>query len=193
MRHHTRYNILYFVGVIAIFGASLIYAVSTNRAVPVIIGLVILFLLPSVIQGFFWHDFFLGRRSLRKGQWIEAVHSYEKFLLRLKTHPFIRHLILLRWTSYTGSVEALTHSDIALARLNRGELEQAEKSCHSALTCDPLYPVPWFHLALVELMKGREAKAEELWQKSRNLGYAKTDFNQLKQFASSLKKQVNLE
>jgi tetratricopeptide (TPR) repeat protein len=180
---------MYLVWILVLFGASLLYGVSSGRVEMAIIGLAIVILFPAMIQGFFWHDFFLGRNLVRKGQWNEAIGHFNNFQLRLKKHPWLKHLILLRWSSYTNNVEAITHNNIALAHINRGELDMAEKSCQEALESDPLYPVPYFHLALIEKIKGNDSKARDLWRKSRELGYDKVDFDDLKILADSLKRQ----
>jgi len=190
MKHITKYNILYLVWILVIFGASLIYGVSSGHAGAAIIGLVIIILFPTMIQGFFWHDFFLGRRYNRKGDWDQAIRCFHNFLLRLKKHPWLKHLIFLRWSRYTNNIEAMTHNNIALALINRGEVEMAEKSCQAALESDPLYPVPFFHLALIEKIKDNESRARELWQKSASLGYDNVGFENLKLLADSLKKQM---
>ena len=189
MKHTTKYNLVYLILIMVVFGGALGYGVYYRRPFIPIFAIVVIFLFPNVIQGFFWHEFFLGRHLIRQGRWDEAILHLEKFLGQLEKSPWLKFLILLRWASYTNQVEAMAQSNLGVARVNTGELDRAEQSFNRALELDSGYAIPYFNLALIELLRSNESKAEELWETSQALGYRKAPFDKVKALSQRLKKQ----
>lgn len=189
MKHTTKYNLVYLVLIMGVFGGALGYGVYFRRPFIPIFAIVVIFLFPNVIQGFFWHEFFLGRHLIRQGKWEGAISHLEKFLDQLQKSPWLKFLILLRWASYTNQVEAMALSNLGVAQVNTAQLEKAEQSFKKARELDPGYAIPYFNLALIELLRSHESRARELWQSSQSLGYRKVPFERVKALSETLKKQ----
>jgi len=186
VKHITKYNLCYLFLILVFFGSSLAYGVYYGNATVPIIGLLAVFLLPGIIQGFFWHDFFLGSRFVRRAKWDEAVIHFEKFLEHLKNHHWLKKMIFLRWSSYTSNVEAMAWSNIGVVQINRNQKDKAEQSFLNASKADPLYPVPYFNLAVIAQLKDDETAARTLWEKSQELGYNKGEFSQIVKLAAMI-------
>lgn len=191
MKHITKYNLLYLVFILVVFGLSLLIGIYFGRPAIGIIGLFVVIIFPGAIQGFLWHDFFLGRRLFSMGQLQEAKGHFEKFLDKIRIHPWMKKLIHLRWAAYTGDIEAMTWSNLGVIHINRGEVDHAESAFQKASEIDPSYPVPHFNLSLIALINGRDNDARNLWQKAQDLGYRKGDFEQMMELAKSVKSNIS--
>jgi tetratricopeptide (TPR) repeat protein len=190
MKHITKYNLLYLVFILVVFGLSLLIGIYFGKPAIGIMGLFVVILFPGAIQGLLWHEFYLGRRLVSMGQLQEARVHFEKFLDKIRIHRWMKKLIHLRWAAYTGDIEAMTWSNLGLIHINRGEVDQAESAFEKASEIDPSYPVPCFNLSLIALIKGRDADARDLWQRAGDLGYRKVDFNQMVNLAKNVKNIV---
>lgn len=191
MKHITKYNLAYLVSVLVLFGLSLVAGSYYKKPAIPVLGLVVIFLIPGAIQGFFWHEFFLGRRLVRLGQLKEAKEHFEKFLEQTGTHHWMKKLIHLRWAAYTGDIEAMAWSNLGVIHINRGEVDQAQTAFEKATMLDPSYPIPYFNLSLIALINDRETEARDLWQKAWDLGYRKGDFDQMIKLARDVKNKIS--
>jgi tetratricopeptide (TPR) repeat protein len=190
MKHITKYNLSYLVVVLVLFGLSLLTGSYYKTTAIPILGLVAIFLVPGAIQGFFWHEFFLGRRLIRRGQLQEAMEHFQKFLNQVKTHPWLKKMIHLRWAAYTGDVEAMAWSNLGVIHINLGNVDAAESAFQMASETDPSYPIPYFNLSLIALIKDRDSEARQLWQKAYDFGYRKGDFEQMIKLAYNVKNNL---
>jgi tetratricopeptide (TPR) repeat protein len=129
-------------------------------------------LVPGRIQGVYYRDLFNGRRLFDRGNVAGARACFGRFLAQLRRRPWIRRLLWLSWSLYTPSVEAMTWNNIACCELQQGRLSEARKSLETALTLDPLYPLPHFNLAVVYELEADRAAAERELEKANELGYA---------------------
>jgi tetratricopeptide (TPR) repeat protein len=187
LKHSTKYKIMYFFSVIFFFGISLLYGVYKNSPVIPVITLIMIFFVPSMIQGFFWNNFFLGRRYLKNGLWKKSIDQFLLFIKELNDKPMLKYFNAIRWPIYTASVEAMAWSNIGLAYINIFDFDEAARCFNKALSLDSDYPVPYFNLAIIALINKKESEAEKLWKKSQELGYSKEKFSNLKEFAKVIK------
>ena len=193
MKHKTKYLIYYAVFMSVVLGGSIALAYRLDTIVyslAIIIGAI---LVPSALQGVFWHELFLGRRYLEKGQWVKAAESFRVFLDKLEKKPWLKHLVWLRWARFTGNVKAMALSNLGVAELNRGNVKEADQHFRKASELDSNYPVAYFNLAVISMLRDNKTEAKSFLQKARNLGYGRTDYTQLQVIASSLQKKMSRE
>ncbi|MBN1900129.1 hypothetical protein JW926_02235 [Candidatus Sumerlaeota bacterium] len=191
MKHITKYNLAYLVSILVLFGLSVVTGAYFKKPAIPVLGLSVLLLFPGAIQRFYWHEFFLGRRLILLGKLHEAKEHFDKFLDQLQTYPWLKKLIHLRWTAYTGSIEAMAWSNLGMIHINRGEIDSAETAFLKASGVDPDYPVPFFNLSLIALLKDNQDDARRLWQKARDLGYRKGNFEQMLELAKNVKRTIS--
>ena len=190
MKHNTKYLIYYSVLLAIVLGGSIALAYKLNSVIPSVALILIVLFIPSVIQGFFWHELFLGRRYLEKGQWKEAAQSFQSFMSKLEKNPLLKKLVWLRWARFTGDVKSMTLSNLGVAELNMGEVESARERFHEASENDPEYPVAYFNLAVCAMLQNRNTEAKTYLQKAQNLGYRKSDYSQLQHIADTLSERL---
>ena len=190
MTRASAYKTAYILFMIMIFGAALIVGMSTRQLVIPVLILIVVTVFPGMIQGFFWHEFFLGRRLLKKGQWKDALEQFDKFIARIKEKPSLKRMMWLRWSSFTHDVEAMALSNKGVAFVNMGEIDRAEECFELALEKDHTYPTPHFNLSLLEMVKDNEESARKRFQKARELGYAKVEFTQVRNLAKRIKSEL---
>lgn len=190
MKHSSRYLIYYALLLGLVLSGSIALAYMLNTLFYSVGIILFVLFIPSVIQGFFWHDLFLGRRYLEKGQWKEAAQSFEDFLKKIQKSPWMKHLVWLRWARFTSNVEAMALSNLGVAELNMGNVESADQHFQKASELDPHYPVPYFNLAVISMFQDRKAEAKTFLKKSRELGYSRTDYTQLQHISEALKEKI---
>jgi tetratricopeptide (TPR) repeat protein len=130
-----------------------------------------LVLVSGRIQGFYYRDFFTGRRLLDAGKFAEAIPYIERFLESIRQHPKRELLLWLSWSIYTPSVVAMAINNIGVAQLNLGDVDTAESNFLRALARDPLYPLPHFNMAIVQELRGNRNGALAAIATARQLGY----------------------
>ncbi len=171
MSRTARYKLAY-VAVLAILALAAGAAImALGGGVVTIIAVALLLLVPGRIQGFYYRDFFTGRRLLDRGEPEKAIPFIERFLESIKRHPQRGKLLWLSWSIYTPSVVALAINNLGVARLGLGQVNEAEQAFTHALAQDPLYPLPHFNLAIVHELRGNRAGAAEAVGRARQLGY----------------------
>jgi tetratricopeptide (TPR) repeat protein len=146
----------------------------------------IVFLIPGRLQGFFYREFFRGRRLMDGNQSSEAIVHLESFLAKLRNAPWQRHLLWLQFSVYTPSVEAMTLNNIGAAQLNLGQLDEAEDTLQRALVIDPLYSLPHYNLAVMHSVRGHQDQAEHSVKEAARLGYVESKLDKVLTHAQSL-------
>jgi tetratricopeptide (TPR) repeat protein len=168
------------IGLIAISAIALVAAYRHwQPPAVVVLMLAAALLVPSRVQGWYWRDFFRGRRLLAAGRAQEAALHFERFLAQIRAQPSLRRLIWLNGAMYTRDVEAMTQNNLGAALLQVGDLKAARSALDTAVRLDPLYPMPYFNLALLAQAEGAPAAAAGLLERSRALGFDRATCDQL--------------
>lgn len=67
----------------------------------------IVFLIPGRIQGYYYKDFFKGRRLLVAKDFKASIEYNNKFLSDIRLHTWRKKLIWLSWGMYSKDIEAM--------------------------------------------------------------------------------------
>jgi tetratricopeptide (TPR) repeat protein len=186
MTRPTRLKILYGVAVAVLIAVALAILKTSNFSPTAVVLLALLFLIPGRINGYFWRDFYTGRRMMDSGWNADAIKEFEKFLTSLRENPALKHLIWFVWGFYTRDVEAMTQNNIGAVLIREGNLDQAEERLAQALRLDNQYPIPYYNLALIGELRGdREAAAASL-STAQSLGYEQTNIDEIANKAASI-------
>lgn len=172
MSRTTKYKLTHLLligGGVGTFAATYVHF---RPPVPIVILVVVLFLLPSRIQGLFWRDFFRGRRLLDMGDTQSATVHLLRFLEQLRERPGLRHLIWLSGSAYTRDVEAMALNNLGAARMQQGDFAAARTAFEHAIRRDSEYPLPFFNLAQLARATGQKEDAEKYLLRARALGYS---------------------
>lgn len=191
MKQINKRKILYIpiVATAVFFGVWL--ALETPKGAILIPVIVILFLLiPGRINGYYWREFYRGRRFLEQKQYEKSLFHFNRFLWALQQRTYIKHLIWLVYSVYTRNVEAMTLNNIGAAKLEQGELREAETVLQQALDLDANYPKPYYNLAVCAAIRGEMVNAERLFSESVRLGFNGGKLDQMHTKASYILAQI---
>jgi tetratricopeptide (TPR) repeat protein len=136
-------------------------------------------ILAAVALAILGRDFLIGRYCMRRRQWQKALtrlQGFEKLLLR---HPWSRFLTPLYASMYSFDGVAVARNNIAVAHMNLGELDEAERILRLALQRDPLYALPYLNLGMIAAMRKQEDVAEGEIRKAVRLGYSPSGAQQI--------------
>lgn len=157
--------------VLAAIGAGVLLAVAVGGWAG-LLAAALLMLLPGRIQGFFYRDFFRGRRLFSQGRYADAVPHFERFLAAVRARPWIKRLLWLQFAAYTTDIEAMTLNNLGGAHIQLGNLDAGERYLREALAIDARYPVALYNLSRVAAVRGDEADAERLLAEAARLGFS---------------------
>jgi tetratricopeptide (TPR) repeat protein len=190
MSRAAKYKVVHVLfGAVLCLGLAGAYALWKPSA-PVVLVAVLVLLTLSRVQGWFWRDFFRGRRLLVAGRARDACIHFERWLAELHRRPALRRLIWLNGAIYTRDAEAMTLNNLGVARLHLGDLRGAQQALEGAVSRDPQYPLPRFNLAFLAKLEGREHECAELLTEARRLGYRGATFDRLCAAAGTYLAQV---
>lgn len=156
----------------------------------VLIIIVLILLLPGRVQGIYFRDFFTGRRLMNLGRAEESIPEFERFLATLDEHPRRGWALWLSWSMYTVSAKAMTLNNLAASYLELGDQVNARRYIEQSLAIDPLYPIPYINLAVLEELKGNHELVGQAIEKSEALGYRGGSVDQVIYKAQSLLARV---
>ncbi len=179
MSRTSRLKFAYVLAVVCLGGVAawLLYSL---RFRPWAVALVALLLLvPGRVQGVLWREFFRGRRLLADNDPQGAIGHFERFLSQLRDRPWLKHLIWLSWGTYTRDIEVMTLNNLGAAHLSLGDFEAARRSLDHGRELDPLSPLPYFNLALLEQVQGNPEQSTRLFERARDLGFTGATSDQL--------------
>jgi len=172
MNRTTRYKVAYVVA-LAFVGALAYVAIErSGNGIGSVVLVVAALLVPGRIQGAYYREMFNGRRLLDLGNASAAQERFKLFLGQLARRPWIKRLLWLSWSFYTPSVEAMTWNNIACCELEQGRMTEAKEAIDTALALDPLYPLPYFNLAVLYELGANRSDAERALEKANALGYS---------------------
>ena len=97
----------------------------------------------------------------------------ERFLERIRNNPWIKHLIWLGTSSYSRDPEVLALNNLGAAELMLGEVDAARRHLMRASALDPLCPLPYFNLGVLEKAEGHLDEAQRLLAQAVKLGYTR--------------------
>jgi tetratricopeptide (TPR) repeat protein len=136
------------------------------------IAIVLILLIPGRVQGFLYREFFQGRKLLDQRRAVEAIGFFQRFLLVVRSRPWIKRAMWLSWAIYTPDIEAMTLNNIGAANLELGRLDESERALKEALIVDKKYAIPHFNMAVVHEMRGNRMLAENALAEAKRLGYS---------------------
>ena len=164
----TYFAVLFLVGLIG-------YWILTRIQNPsLIILLVFVLLIPGRIQGYFWRNFYQGKKRLLLNEFEESIKYSQAFLVDLQNRPWLKKLSWITWQVYTSNLEAMTLNNIGVAQLQLGQWNNSENMLMEAIELDDDYPKPYYGLALLYKVQGFEDKANEFIVKARERGFKGT-------------------
>jgi tetratricopeptide (TPR) repeat protein len=180
------YKAFYF-GLIIVASVALFAAyMRLKPPLPVVLLVLVALLAPSRVQGWYWRDFFRGRRLLAAGDGQSAAVHFERFMEQLRLRPGLRRLIWLNAAIYTRDAEAMTLNNLGAARLQLGDLPGAQSAFEDARRLDPQSPLPLYNLALLAQVEGRDEEAAQLLALARRMGYSRATSDRLVSAAGAL-------
>lgn len=188
MNRTTKSKIQYML----IFIALLIIALFTilrlyNMNLLIFISIIpIVFLVPGRIQGYYYKDFFRGRRLLVAKDFKASIEYNNKFLSDIRLHTWRKKLIWLSWGMYSKDIEAMALNNLGTSYLYLGEYNTAEGYFNDSIKLDSLYPIPYFNLGILETIKDDKKNAENFYKKSVELGFKGTSFDKLIQIGQQV-------
>lgn len=151
---------------------------------------VLAFLIPGRLQAIFYRRLYRGLSAMRSHKYADAIPKFEGFIDQLTKYPVLNRLLWCNWNIYTVNAEALALNNIGACHIGLRELAQANKALDKALKIDPLYPKPHFNKAVIELINGKEERANVCLGKAEELGFTGGGLDKARRMAESV--QVNL-
>jgi tetratricopeptide (TPR) repeat protein len=177
MNRTRRYQLLYGLAMLVL--AALAFLVYLGTGVAGLVALAVLLIVPGRIGGYYLKDLFRSRGLFSEGRFNEAIDAGKAFLADLQRQPWRRHYIYCHFGFYTWDVEAMAYNNVGAARMELGELDQAERDFRYAWQKDPEYPLPPFNLAIIAHVRGDAAEGEGLITVAAEKGYTGGSLDQL--------------
>lgn len=133
------------------FGLAAAAAYQRGAALPALASGVffLLFLLSGRVQAAFWAELLAGLHYLNRRDYSASKTHSERFLARLHSRPWIKHLIWLGTSSYSLSAEAMALNNLGAAELALGELDAARGHLREAIACDAKCPLPYRNMGIL--------------------------------------------
>lgn len=130
----------------------------------------LLLFIPGRLPALFWGEFYEGQRRMQSGDYEQAASSFEAFLSKIRSRPWLKRLIYFRWGVHTWDIEAMTLNNLGNTFVERGQPSRAAQWYEAALKVDPHYGVAYSNLAIVRYAEGDDAEAEMLLDRAHALG-----------------------
>ncbi len=181
MSRVTASKILY-ISLILILITGFLLLIQKVRIIDntfIIIALCIILLIPGRIQRHFFKDFYTARKMLDGLRYSESLDLNTRFLQYITNKPQVKKLMFFSWGIYTRDIEAMTHNNMASALIFLGNLENAAEHLNRAIILDSKYPLPFYNYSVLSIIDGNMNAAEEYFNKSKQLGFKKTSFDDL--------------
>jgi tetratricopeptide (TPR) repeat protein len=170
MNRTRRYQLLYLLALLGL--AALALGVYLWTGVTGLVAFAVLLLVPGRIGGHYLRSLFLGRKLFDRRQFNQSIDASNAFLADLQRQPWRRHFIYFQYAFYSWDVEAMARNNIGAARMELGDLDQAERGLRDALRRDPDYPLPYFNLGVIAHVRGDTDEGERLISVAAEKGYA---------------------
>lgn len=177
MSRTRRYQLLYVLAVLVLTALVVAIYAWTGTAGFVAVGLMLL--IPGRVGGYYLRDLFRSRVLVGQTRFREAIEAGNAFLADLQREPWRRHLIYCQYGIYTWNVEAMARNNIGAARMELGEIDQAERDLRHAIRSDADYAIPYFNLAVIAYVRGEAAEGDRLIGLAAARGYSGGTLDQL--------------
>ena len=172
--------VLMIIGILTILK---LYSLGLILFIPLI---PIVFFIPGRIQGHYYRDMFKARRLLGEKKFKESIEYNNKFLSDTRSHSWKKKLIWLSWGMYTKDIEAMTLNNIGTAYLHLGDYDTAKGYFKDSITLDSFYPIPYYNLGVIAIIKNDKETAENFYKKSVELGFNQTSFDKVIQIGQQI-------
>lgn len=169
MNRSRRYQLLYAVAALVLLALAL--AVYLWSGLAGLMALAVLLIIPGRIGGYYLYNLFRSRKLISESRFEEGANAARAFLAELQRQPWRRHFIYCHYAFYTWDVEAMTRNNIGAARMELGELDEAERELRAALQKDPDYPLPYFNLAVIAHVRRDTVEGDRLISVAAEKGY----------------------
>lgn len=164
-------KILYLLTILAVLMLSLSLLIKFRGEPWAPLILVAALLIPGRVQGYFYRDFFRGRREMAEGQFDLAIEHFSRFAEHVRQRPWLKRLIWLSFGVYTADIEAMTYNNLGACNLEKRDLPGARKELYRALELCPTYPMPYFNLGLMSLVQSDRRHAAKCFREAKRLGF----------------------
>jgi tetratricopeptide (TPR) repeat protein len=177
MRRTRRYQLLYAFAVLVL--TALVVASYAWAGLAGFVAAGVVLLIPGRLGATYLRDLFRSRALVDRRRFQEGIEAGNAFLATLQRQPWRRHLVYCHYSIYTWDVEAMARNNIGAARMELGELEQAERDLRHAVQNDPDYAIPYFNLAAIAYARGDAAEGDRLITLAADKGYSGGSLDQL--------------
>ena len=152
---------------------TVIYLTKTEvLQLPNLLLITLICLIPGRLVGYFYRDLLTARRLIDRGRWQQSIPYSLRFTNKIRQHKWLKIFIWFAPSLYTISPLAMGLNNLGVAHLELGEIERAEEYFWSALRIDQKYSLPYYSLAIIELLRENTSQGEYYLAKSNRLGYS---------------------
>ena len=170
MNRVLRFKLLYVLAVV--FVGLLVVAIYVRTGIVSLVAAAILLIVPGRIGGYYLGNLFRSRKLISLSRFDEAIEAGKAFLEELRRQPWRRHFIYCFFGFYTWDVEAMARNNIGAARMQLGDIEQAERDFRDALEKDPDFPIAYFNLAIIAYVRDETVRGDNLISVAAEKGYS---------------------
>ncbi|WP_457332261.1 hypothetical protein [Rhizobacter sp. P5_C2] len=129
-------------------------------------------LIPGRINSFLYRDLYTSLRAFNREDHDGAHVAATRFVDDLRRHPW-KQRVRLGWSGiYSNDLASLGFNNIGAADLHCGRAEAAERALRTSIEHDPLNPLPYFNLAVLESLRDAPNKSDEFRRRAFELGYS---------------------
>lgn len=178
----ARNRVLYFMVLLLVLISFAYLITNFHWELYQLLIIAVAFLIPGRLVQYYWRDFFKGRKNLEKRNFDKAIQRFELFLKDVEDSPWIKWLMFFSYGLYSFKVEAVAMAYLGKCNIHKRDLEQAESFLNKALQVDAKYPVAFFNLAVIYVLRNDEAAARRYFDMARENGYPKMKFENLSVF-----------
>ncbi|MGE4283259.1 MAG: tetratricopeptide repeat protein [Clostridia bacterium] len=181
MNRTARFKIMNFIFISLIVFIT-IYFYKTYRTPLAFLLPVLLLAIINIINKFAWKKFVEGRKLTQQKKYSRAIEVYNSFLDELEKKPILNYLMYLTIRIYSTSLKAIIYNDIASCYINLSQLKEAKEAVTQSLQQDELYAMPYYNLAIINIIEGETANAQRNLEETNKLGFKTVDFETLQRY-----------
>lgn len=151
-----------------------------------IAGLFVLYMIFSNIRRKIYHNFYDGLKLYRQGRYEEASNLFIDFEQDLLNRPWMQSLMFFARGNLTTSYGAIATNAVAGCFYLTGNITRAKEYYWKAISYDSMMPPSYYMLSCIAIDEKEIDKAQEYFEKSASLGFARVDFETfLEKYTSS--------
>lgn len=168
-------KLIYIVVILTVTAIS-IYNLELGTFIALLIGL------NMYLERFYFKNFYLGKYNLRKLKDKTALKYFLEFLKDLDKNNDYNSIKYLQLDMYSFNLRAKTYNNIGLCYLESKVYKKAQDYFNNAIKEDEKFCMPYYNLAIINMIKNKDDIAREYLNKSIKLGYNKIKFERLKSY-----------